>query len=241
MGNMNHNVAEEIDLLNVISLRSSIYSFLSRGFSGEIDMEYLGLIRSYLPMLGELSGKTENPVYKKGLERLSVFMDGITDDKALTEDYARKFVSLFLNMSDDPLQNINPFESVYLSPERLVMQEPRDQVVEFYAEYGHGINEDFNEPEDHIAAELGFLSSLNSETAKDISSGKKLADIVRNLEGHLEFMKKHLLRWLPALNGDLNRTDPEGLYGILSEVTLGFSLIDVSFLEELLGYLKKEF
>ncbi|HAL86358.1 MAG TPA: hypothetical protein DCM31_05480 [Deferribacteraceae bacterium] len=240
MSNKNQDVAEEIDLLNVIALRGSIYNFLSRGFSSEIDHEYLEQIRTYLPMLRELGSQTENKAYKNAVSRIASFMESLEDEKKLTEDYARRFVSLFLNISNEASDNINPFESVYLSPERLVMQEPRDQVVEFYAEYGHGISETFHEPEDHIAAELSFLGSLNNETVNDINAGKDLPEIIRKLDGQLSFIHEHLLKWLPALSRDLMHHDPEGLYGMLGELTFGFTLIDASFLADLSGHLKTE-
>jgi len=36
------------------------------------------------------------------------------------------------------------------------MQEQRDEVLEFYANMALEYNENFKEPEDHIAAELSF-------------------------------------------------------------------------------------
>ncbi len=228
-----------IDLFNITAIRRTVYSFISRGFSHEIDQAFLDQAREHLPMLKELKEKAEDSDYIDGISSMETFLGSIGDDKELIEEYARRFVSVFLHISNDS-NNVDPYESVYLSPEKLIMQEPRDRVVEFYAEYGHGVTDKFKEPEDHIAAELGFLASLNGEILKDIESGKEMAEIVKKLEGQLEFMKKHLLLWLPMLSRDLEKTDPEGFYSILGKFSHGFCRIDALFLEDLLEFLQSK-
>ena len=229
----------EINLLNVTAIRRTIYNFISRGFSHEIDQTYLDQARNYLPMLKNLEVSMDNSDYVNGLTRLEEFIGKIKDDNELVQEYACKFVTVLLNLSGDGSLGVDPYESIYLSTAKALMQESRDQVVEFYAEYGHGVGESFKEPEDHIAAELSFLASLNGEILKDIDSGKEFAEIERKLKGQLEFMKKHLMLWLPLLSLDLKRVDPEGFYGILGELAHGFCRTDVLFLEDLLEYFKK--
>jgi len=229
----------EMDLFNVTALRKTVYGFLSRGFAIEINQEYLDQIREYLPMLKELESTIEDLDYINGVKRLEEFVGKIENDKELIEEYERRFVSVFMHITSES-DNVDPYESVYLSPEKLVMQEQRDCVLGFYARYGHGVDENFKEPEDHIAAELGFIGSLNNEILKDIEAGDKETEIMKKLEGQLEFMKRHLMLWLPNFSVDLKKTDPEGFYGILGELSLGFCRTDVPFLEELLEYLKNK-
>jgi len=94
-----------------------------------------------------------------GVENLEKYINGITDIDEEIEEKARRFCTLFLNVSpNDVVKHVHPFASVYLSPERLVMQEQRDEALEFYARFGLGVDENFKEPEDHVAAELSFLS-----------------------------------------------------------------------------------
>ncbi len=227
----------DIDIFSIIAVRKTVYGFLSRSFSHEIDQAFLEQAKKYLPMLNDLKEKTDNPDYINGVSRMEAFFNNIQDDNEFIEEYARRFVSVFLHISNDS-NNIDPYESIYLSRERLLMQESRDQVVEFYAEYGHGVIDTFKEPEDHIAAELGFLASINGEILKDIESGKDMTESIKKLEGQLEFLNTHLLLWLPLLSRDLQSVDPSGLYTIFGELAHGFCRIDTLFLEELVEYLK---
>jgi TorA maturation chaperone TorD len=230
---------QEIDFRNIMGLRGSVYGILSRSYSEEIDKAYLENIRSFLPILEDLSKHTEDEHFVKGVKGLASFMENITNEDELIEEYAKRFASLFLNVTrSDSTKNVHPFESVYLSPAKLVMQEQRDEVMEFYAQYGLGVDASFKEPEDHIAAELSFLGLLN-EQALNILIEADMKAASEKLEGQKQFMEQHLLKWVHLMCADLKKVDDGGFYGVLADVTMGFIRIDYKFLKDLTEFIKE--
>jgi TorA maturation chaperone TorD len=228
------------ELKDIVGLRRNLYGFLARGYASEIDKTYLEQIKELLPVLKDFANNFDDQMFIVGVENLEKYINGITDIDEEIEDKARRFCSLFLNVSpNDVIKHVHPFESVYLSPERLVMQEQRDEVLEFYAKYGLGVDENFKEPEDHIAAELSFLSVLNEQVLNDLNNGDT-QNAIEKLKGHLEFMEKHLLKWIHLLGMDLRNADEGGFYGTLADLTMGFARIDYKFLKEFIEYLEEE-
>jgi len=232
---------EQFDLKKIVDLRGDVYAFFSRGISREIDKNYLEWLRNFLPLLDEIGKQNSDGLYLAGVKGLRDFVDNIGDEDELIEEYARKFTSLFLNVSpNDVLPHIHPFESVYLSAEKLVMQDQRDEVVEFYARFGLGVDKGFKEPEDHIAAELSFISSLNTQMSGDLAGSASISVVAEKLEAQKEFMETHLLRWVHLMGEDLKKADENGFYGSMSDAMLGYIRIDYNFLKELVEYVKNE-
>jgi TorA maturation chaperone TorD len=190
--------------------------------------------------LEDIGKQTTDELYLKGVERLSEFVKNINDEDGLIAEYATRFATIFLNVSpNDTAPHIHPFESVYLSADKLVMQDQRDEVVEFYAKYGLGVDQNFKEPEDHIAAELSFLCSLNGQIANECSENINMDIVADKLEGHQKFMEQHLLRWVHLMGIDLKKADENGFYSLLVDITMGFIRIDYKFLKDLIEYVKK--
>ena len=84
--------------------------------------------------------------------------------------------------------SVTPHESVALTG--LVMQEPRDAVLEFMHGCGAAPSADTHEPADHLAVMLAFWARL---LADDAAQDKAL-----------EFAEKHL-QWVPWIRRELNR------------------------------------
>lgn len=235
----NENNLQEIEIQNIVGLRSNMYGLLSRGYSKEIDETYINQIKKMLPVLKEFQNNFEDEMFSTGVNKLEKYVENIVDMKEEIEEQARRFATIFLNVSpNDMIKHVHPYASVYLSAEKLVMQEQRDEALEFYARFGLGVDKNFKEPEDHIAAELSFLSMLNDLILKDITE-KKLKSAYDKLQGHKEFMEKHLLKWIHLMGTDLRKADENGFYGILADLTMGFVRIDYKFLREFIEYIKE--
>jgi TorA maturation chaperone TorD len=105
----------------------------------------------------------------------------------LLVDYTR----LFLGPVD---ARARPYGSVWLSPDKLTMQDATMAVLALYEEGGFEIAEDFRELPDHVAAELEFLYLLlfRESRARRDGDAKALEDAA-GLKGRL--MREHLGRW----------------------------------------------
>jgi TorA maturation chaperone TorD len=89
-----------------------------------------------------------------------------------------------------------PWESVYLSVERLVFERQTLEVRQFYARYGLQIPNLYKEPDDHFGLEVAFMAHLCTLGLASIQQENDEA-----LESHLgaqrDFLEEHLLLWAP--------------------------------------------
>lgn len=225
------NISVTADLAVLCQVRADIYAVLARGYLNEVTPEYLEDLKTILPILLQVSQVTANQALIDGVRGLKELVDATGNQDEFLEDLSRAYATLFLVGRKEV--TVNPCESVYISPEHLIMQDQRDQVMAFYACFGMGVVDTFNAPEDHISAELSFMSSMSSKSAEALrNSGTALTS--RLLEAQLEFMQKHLLRWIEALVGDVKALSGDGFYYCLAAATLGFVHDDYASLHELI-------
>ncbi|MDA8422150.1 MAG: molecular chaperone TorD family protein [Nitrospiraceae bacterium] len=105
-----------------------------------------------------------------------------------------------------------PWESVYTSPKRLMMQDAADQVRALYEGAGLTINTAEVMP-DHIGAELNFIALLfqrmnSNADGKDVYPGitEKLLD-------------EHLLKWIPDFTKDMEEAAETSFYKEVARAT----------------------
>ena len=86
------------------------------------------------------------------------------DDEALGRrgDLAVDFLHTFIGVTQDREQVAFPYESVYTSPEHLLMQDARDEVLAAYRAAKVVLVDEACEPEDHLAFELEFMHGILS-------------------------------------------------------------------------------
>jgi putative dimethyl sulfoxide reductase chaperone len=112
-----------------------------------------------------------------------------------------------------------PWESVYMSPKRLMMQEACDEVVGVYAEMGLAIDNPDVMP-DHIGVELNFLAVLHGKMMSDQGGTSSYVDTAKR------FLDEHLLRWVPQFTIDMEEAADSALYKSLAEVTRIFIMAE---------------
>ncbi len=118
-----------------------------------------------------------------------------------------------------------PYESVYTSPERLLMQEARDAVLANYRRESLQRAADFRGPEDHVALELEFMAHMCRRTAAAMGRGERQAALAC-LDRQREFLNRHLLRWVPAFCRDVRRLAGTDFYRGLARFTADFLRVD---------------
>ena len=134
-----------------------------------------------------------------------------TDPTELLVDYTRLFLG--------PVKALaQPYASVWLSGENLVMQASTVSVKQLYEEGGFEIDEAFQDLPDHIAVELEFLYLMNyreleSRRAGDPGQAEKYAALKRR------FLDQHLGVWLGSFLEALHREAQTGFYEVLAELT----------------------
>ena len=214
------------ELVGLLEARSSTYALLARLYRKEIDEELLDELHEMLyPM------NTGNDDVDRGYLLIATYLSNLWTD-SLTElsiDYTR----CFIGVGAEAFSAAYPYESVYTSEKRLLMQEARDEVLSLYRACGIAKAEDWTDAEDHIALELEFEKVLCERTVKALRSGDEDAAFSL-LEAQQSFLEEHLCAWVPMMMADLKRFAHTKLYSGLAYLTEGYLDTDSVFLKNLL-------
>jgi putative dimethyl sulfoxide reductase chaperone len=214
------------------STRLSTYHFLARAYRIEIDAEFLDQVTRL-----DLSNALENSQMREGLQLLKGYL--AQRSIGVLTDLAAEYASIFLGAGAIPGLNAFTYESVYTSPEKLVMQDARDQVRGIYFKAGLERAEGTVEPEDHIAFELEFMAFLcqKLKTALERSD----VDAARGaLAEQADFITHHLSVWTPAFCADIERAARMDFYKGIAKITNGYLLLDQIVVPQMLEELEAD-
>lgn len=213
------NACEEY--LETVENRISLYGFFARIYRSEVDD---GLLRA-LKLIDFRVCEGEND-YVTGAAKLQAYLSrpSFTMRKDLAVDYAKVFLSAGIPQGGAAF----PYESVYTSPDRLVMQEARDEAVRLYREKGLRVK-DAAEPEDHIAFELEFMIQLCCEGQKAAQSDD-LEELRKSIEEQRAYLENHLVNWVPQFCSDVIRYANTEFYQAVASMTTGFIVMDATLL-----------
>jgi len=106
-----------------------------------------------------------------------------------------------------------PWESIYTSPGRQMLQEAHDAMRSLFAEAGLAVSTVGVLP-DHIGAELRFLALLIERMSSGSEPDQQVALALAD-----RLIDKHLNAWIPAFTGDLETASQYPLYKILAATT----------------------
>lgn len=131
------------------------------------------------------------------------------DSEQELEDLLWEYTRLFIGPNRLPCP---PFESVYTSPQRLMMQDAYEQVRKAYAGIGVVIGSADVMP-DHIGAELNFLAIVFHRM--EIEPDKR-SDYAALAE---DFLTDHLRNWVPLFTADMAEASETVFYKALAQIT----------------------
>jgi TorA maturation chaperone TorD len=215
------------ELAQLTEQRGSTYAFLSRLFRLEIDQTFLDELRQL-----RFPTKTGNRKVDDGYRLIATYLGNVWDN-SLTElaiDYTR----VFIGHGVDAFSAAYPFESVYTSEKRLLMQDARDEVLAIYRSAGLAKQSSWKEGEDHVSLEMEYLQVL-CQRAVDALKQKDEDAAYAQLINQRNFLVDHLAAWVPMMTADMKRFAKTDLYQGLAYLTEGFLETDVEFLEDLLA------
>ena len=221
---------EEVTLVDLMNRRAQTYGMLARLFREEVDLETLRELQGM-----RFPAATGSPKVDEGYHQLFDYLKGAWEDSVteLAVDYVRTFIGHGVN----GYSAAYPYESVYTSERRLLMQEARAEVLATLRE-----NElkrgTWNEAEDHIALELEFMQRMALRAAEALAEDAE-DEAVAYLRTSYEFMENHLLNWLPMLVTDMRLHSKTLFYQGLGQLTLGTVEEDAAVLRELLDSMEE--
>ncbi len=119
-------------------------------------------------------------------------------DSGTRQQIAVDYAHTFLGAGSYEKITAPPYESVFTSEERLLMQDARDAVLVWYRGEGLDLPSENTTPEDHAGFELQFMATLieRAQQAAEEGDEARLAELVDKQAG---YYREHMANWLPAL------------------------------------------
>ncbi len=216
---------ENVDIKALMEKRAQGYGMLARLFREEVDLETLRELQGM-----RFPTATGNAKVDEGYHQLFEYLKRAWDD-SVTE-LAIDYVSTFIGHGVNGYSAAYPYESVYTSERRLLMQEARAEVLATLRE-----NElkrgAWNDAEDHIALELEFMQRMALRCAEALGDNAE-DEAVAYVRTSYEFLENHLINWVPMLVTDMRMHAKTLFYQGLGQLTLGTIEEDQAILRELL-------
>ena len=221
------NAIDRDELAVLCEQRAAAYGWIARLFKVEVDEPLLASLKAT-----EYPQGTGDPDLDLGYRKIAIYLSSTAQGTLL--ELAVDYVRTFIGHRNDTYGAAYPFESVYTSEKRLLMQAARNEVLAIYRKAGMTVDDSWSDPEDHIAIELEYMQVMAGKTAQALRDGdESLA--MRCLEEQRDFLDNHLLSWTPMLTEDMKRFAKTGFYQGLAYLTDGFLRVDEGFFEEVLA------
>jgi len=214
----------------LLANRTYLYRLLQKLFGDEPTMETLNALNSEFTQtslaLLSLDDKLNN---------IKGFLGKLEQDQEKELDKARsEYTRLFLGPAKLPAP---PWESVYVTKERLIFQESTLKVRECYLKYNFLPVNYRTEADDHIALELDFMANL-SAMAEDYLANKQIDSLLKILDDQKSFLEEHLLAWVPDYVADLQTATTHPLYWGAADILNWFLKVDLAVVTEIIKELK---
>jgi putative dimethyl sulfoxide reductase chaperone len=205
-------------LKELIINRTELYSFLSRIYMQEVDKELLEKLK-----LSSKPISIDDAEMARAYNKLREILERSQINEEYIENLAADYASLFLGIGKDPA---HPYESVYLSQDRIIMGASRDEVLKMYLKEGLQKVDWFKEPEDHIAIELEFMAFLCLKMQEALNRGTR--DIgLRLIQAQIDFFEKHLKSWVPKFCDDIvKHASKYDFYQAMADITKRYILLE---------------
>ena len=221
------NKSQTIDFADVLKGRRATYQLLARFYRVEVDEDFLALLRGM-----DYPTATGNEDVDAGYALIRDFLS--RGSETVLQDLAKDYVYAFIGSGNDGFSAAYPYESVYTSPRRLMMQDARDEVLVIYRAAGLEKTESWKEGEDHIALELEYEQIL-CERALEAYEAGKTEECLSFLCHQRNFLQDHLCGWFPMMAEDIEKFAHTDFYRGVGRLTTGFLNNDLAFLDELLA------
>ena len=135
----------------------------------------------------------------------------------LAADYAHTFLAA----GNYETFAATPYESVFTSPEGLMMQDARDEVYKMFCSEHIQPDESLHMPEDHIAFEFEFLATCLERTNEALEAGDwaRASELSHKVA---DFHQQHQLNWVDDLCDTILDVAQTRFYRGVSKITRAF-------------------
>ena len=217
---------ETRELLSLTEIRRDVYTFLSKMFWKELTPDEVKTLPQRVQALQVLPTvlDSDDQEMVQALDLLAKTTRSFKErkDEKVARELATEYAGLFLGVRQKPS---HPSESVYRSSTHLLMQKERDEVLFAYEKAGFEKDENFKEPEDHIALELAFMAALSGAAAECLKK-QDAAGFEKSLNKQKRFVDDHLSLWVGDLAHDVDQSARIDFYLAIADLTARFVQLD---------------
>ena len=218
---------DSAELIELFKQRAATYGLLGRLYASEINQELLDeLHATRYPV------RTGNDLADEGNRLMATYLSGLWEN-TLTE-LAADYMRTFFGHGYSGHAAAYPFESVYTSEKRLLMQSARDEVLALYRAAGLSKQDSWKEGEDHIALELEYLQILSQRVVEALCQGDT-DTAISWIKASYNFIDVHMAGWVPLFTAEVDKFAKTDFYRGLAFLTEGFLETDRELLEDLLA------
>ena len=230
-----NNQESDKAVVGVYQFREMFYLFFSRCFSKEVDeyfLENVSEVYSTLENLSDLMEISQEDEIKKGNEFLKSYLSQSQqlNLKRVLGDLARDYANLFLGVGR---KTIALSESSYRDQSGLLFRDSYFDVKERYRKLGLAKNNDFAEADDHLSVELAYMATVCRLSIEAIEEDSALH--LGYLNSQEEFLKEHLLLWIPAMVDMLTQAGNSLFYTGMTYLLNGFIKLDINLVRSLIA------
>ena len=222
-----------INLEDILQTRQWFYDFLGKSFYLEperdrlIDISNLNIFEQFIDDNGEIESE--------GASLLSRFFKTVGEMKEEEiKNLKQEYNTLFVGPGH--LQ-APPWESVYLSKERIIFDEHTLSVREFYKSWGVNIKTKNKEPDDHIGFQMEFMSIL-SRKGIDAIKENDINRLEKIMIGQNKFLESHTLLWIDRFSENVFNNSKTSFFKGLSLFLSEYVKMDKELLVDLIDKTK---
>lgn len=222
------------DVINIFYAREYAYDILRRFFIEEPSKEYLKPF-VHQNMIDLFPFQEESEGIREGINDIKEYLathdpvHDIQNYEDLHWDYTRMFIGPF----ELP---VSPWESAYVTKDRLLFQETTLTIRKLYAKYDFQ-TVDLIEADDHFGLELDFMYHLNqlSIESSQPDNPNALAEVSYLLREQQSFIENHLSKFIPEITEKIEEHAETKFYIGLAKILRHYLLMDSTVLKELLN------
>lgn len=230
-------LVDEMQSLDALLLaRSVLYSFFHRVFGGELSAELIEVATSasMADVVDEYAAESAEIV--TWTQHLSeVLKNGETTAEVIVDRARGEYMRAFVGPGK--LLAI-PWKSPYVTGDPSLFHECTLEVRAMYREQGLRPRRLQHVPDDHVALLCNFMEIMAQKTLRAFEQGA-WDDLVSLMNTQMQFVRDHLLNWLPQFADMLNQSKRASFYGPAASTLVTFTKIDVVFLAQIQLWLQE--
>lgn len=217
------------DIQVILTARTAAYKLFWGLFADEPTTDRINAFKEDIAVQSiDLFDLEETDTYATAITDFTNAINAVQTDAdidALKGEYTKLFIG--------PNKLVSPpWESVYVTKERLLFQESTLEVRRAYVAEGVIPAEYPHVADDHISLELNFLSVL-ANNALEAYVELREEDYLHNINATIDFIEKHLGKWLPEYTESIVGDVPNSLYAIGARVINELVKVDLKLCKEM--------